>query len=107
MSYTKPRPLYGIQTDEDDQVSTDMFIGTIQKSQNPREWQIILPLNNQRMKFEIDTGAHCNVIPKQNYFQISKALLQKPTTNHMAFGGHRLTGRHTMPTQWKEIQYRI
>ena len=107
MSYTKPRPLYGIQTDEDDQVSTDMFIGTIQKSQNPREWQIILPLNNQRMKFEIDTGAHCNVIPKQNYFQISKAPLQKPTANHMAFGGHRLTGHYTMPTQWKEIQYRI
>ena len=72
-------------TDEDNQVSTDMFIDAIQKSQNPREWQIILPLNNQRMKFEIDTGAQCNVIPKQNYFQISKAPLQNPllTTWHL------------------------
>ena len=62
MCRTKTRPLYGIQTDEDDYVSTDMFIGTIQQ---PREWQITLPLNNQRLKFKIDTGAQCNVIPKQ------------------------------------------
>ena len=71
MCYTKPRPLYGIQTDEDDQVSTDMFIGAIQRAR-------ILPLNNQRMKFKIDTGAQCNMIPKQNYSKYPKHPYKSP-----------------------------
>ena len=67
MCRTKTRPLYGIQTDEDDHVSTDMFIGAVQKNQNFREWQITLSLSNQRITFKIDTGAQCNVITKQKY----------------------------------------
>ena len=100
MCRTKTRPLYGIQTDED-YVSTDMFIGTIQRNQKPREWQITLPLNNQRLKFKIDTGAQCNVIPKQRYLQVSKAPLQKSTANLMAFGGSKLTtcGKAILPCQ--------
>ena len=98
MCRTKTRPLYGIQTDDDGRVSNEMFIGTIQKSQNPREWQITLPMNNHRITFKIDTGAQCNVITKQKYLQASKTPLQKSTTKLAAFGGHRLVtcGKATM-----------
>ena len=57
MCRTKIRPLYGIQTDEHHHTSTDMFIGTIKKNHSPREWHVTLSLNNQRIKFKIDTGA--------------------------------------------------
>ena len=109
MCRTKTRPLYGIQTDEDDYVSTDMFIGTIQRNQKPREWQITLPLNNQQLKFKIDTGAQCNVIPKQRYLQVSKAPLQKSTANLMAFGGSKLTtcGKAILPCQHNGKKYNI
>ena len=90
MCRTKTRSLYGIQTDESSNVSTDMFIGAIQRNQNAKEWQITLTLNNQRLKFEIDTGAQCNVIAKHKYSQLSKVPLQKSTANLMAFGGHKL-----------------
>ena len=74
MCHTKTRPLYGIQTNKDDHVSTDMFIGTIQRNRSPREWQITLPLNHQRLKFKIDTGTQCNVIPKQSTSKYPKHL---------------------------------
>ena len=37
MCHSKTRPLYGIQTEEDGQTSSDMIIGTMQKNQNTRE----------------------------------------------------------------------
>ena len=37
MCRTKIKPLYGLKADEDSHISTDMFISTIQKSQNTRE----------------------------------------------------------------------
>ena len=58
---------YGIQTDEGNHVSTDMFIGEIQKKHIPRGWQVALSLNIHKMIFKIDTGAQCNVIIKQYY----------------------------------------
>ena len=109
MCRTKTRPLYGIQTDDDGHVSTEMFIGTIQKSQNPREWQITLPMNNHRITFKIDTGAQCNVITKQKYLQASKTPLQKSTTKLVAFGGHRLVtcGKATMLCQYNGKKYKV
>ena len=109
MCRTKTRPLYGIQTDDDGRVSNEMFIGTIQKNQNPREWQITLPMNNHRITFKIDTGAQCNVITKQKYLQASKTPLQKSTTKLVAFGGHRLVtcGKATMLCQYNGKKYKV
>ena len=69
--------------DESNNVSTDMFIGAIQRNQNAKEWLI----NNHQLKFKIDTEAQCNVIAKHKYSQLSKVPLQKSTANLMAFGG--------------------
>ena len=61
------------------------------------------------MKFKIDTGAQCNVIPKQRYLQVSKAPLQKSTANLMAFGGSKLTtcGKAILPCQYNGKKYNI
>jgi len=106
---TKTRSLYGIQTDESSNVSTDMFIGGIQRNQNAKAWQITLTLNNQRLKFKIDTGAQCNVIAKHKYSQLSKVPLQKSTANLMAFGGHKLAtcGKAIISCQHNGKQYHI
>ena len=77
MHCTKTRSLYGIQTNESSNVSTCMYIGVIQRNQNVKEWQITLTLNNQRLKFKIDTGPQCNVIVNHKYSQLSKVPLQK------------------------------
>ena len=90
MCLTKIKPLYRLQTEEVGQASTDMFIGTIQKSQNTREWQITLPINNHRITFKIDTGTQCNVTTKQKYLQTSKSPPQRSTTKLIVFGGHKL-----------------
>ena len=86
-----------------------MFIGTIQNSQNPREWQITLPMNIHRITFKIDMGAQCNVITKQKYLQASKTPLQKSTTKLVAFGGHRLVtcGKATMLCQYNGKKYKV
>ena len=109
MCHTRTKSLYGIQTDESSNVSTDMFIGAIQRNQNAKEWQITLTLNNQRLKFKIDTGAQCNVIAKHKYSQLSKMPPRKSTANLMAFGGHKLAtcGKATIPCLHNGKQYDI
>ena len=72
MCHTKTRSLYGIQTNESSNMSADMFIDVIQRNQSVKEWQITLSLNNQRLKFKIDTGPQCNVIAKHKCSQLSK-----------------------------------
>ena len=106
MCHTKTRSHYGIQTDND---GCEMFIGTIQRSQNPREWQITLPMNDHRITFKIDMGAQCNVITKQKYLQASKTPLQKLTTKLVAFGGHRLVtcGKDMMLCQYNGKKYKV
>ena len=54
------------------------FQGVIQKNQDTMKWQITLNLNNQQLKFMIDTGAHCNVIAKDIHPQLSKVPLHSP-----------------------------
>ena len=109
MCRTKTRLLHSIQTDKSNNVSTDMFIGAIQRNQNAKEWQITLILNNHQLKFKIDTGAQCNVIAKHKYSQLSKVPLQKSTANLMAFGGQKLAtcGKAIIPCQHNGKQYDI
>ena len=103
---TKSRPLHGIHVDHTDM---DMFIGALQKAHHTKEWQITLSLNGQKTKLKIDTGAQCNVIPKQKYLTVCKAPLLKSTAKLTAFGGHRLLtcGKAIIPCTYNGNQYMI
>ena len=109
MCHPKTRPLYGIQTEEDGQTSSDMFISTMQKNRNTREWQITLPMNNHRITFKNDSDDQCNVITKQKYLQTPKTPQKRSTTKLRAFGGHRLItcGKATILCQYNSKKYNI
>lgn len=103
MCHIKARLLCSLQTDENKHISTDMFIRTIQKSQNPRERKVTLTMNNQKTTFKIDTGVQCNVIT--SILEYTK----KSTANLMAYGGNRLTtcGKATILCQYNGKKYNI
>ena len=55
----------------------------------------------------MDTGAHCNVISKQKYNQLSKAPLHQSNARLVAFGGHQLNtcGKAAINCQHRGRQY--
>lgn len=58
------------------QQHTDSLVGTGTAQQTVSNWQIRLSNNGRGASLKLDTGAHCNVIPKK----ICNAVTKKAST---------------------------
>ena len=86
-----------------------MFIGTLDRAHQVKDWTVTILLNQQRTIFKIDTGAQCNVIPQQKYYQVCKDPLQPSSANLIAFSRHKLhtCGKAIIPCQHNSNHYLI
>ena len=102
------QPLYNycIQKETPDD---DLFIGTLERARQAKDWTVTILLNQQRTIFKIDTGAQCNVIPQWKYFQVCKDPLQPSSANLIAFGRQKLCtcGKAKIPCQHNGNHYLI
>ncbi|KAK6166970.1 hypothetical protein SNE40_022164 [Patella caerulea] len=93
---------YGID-DGDDMDS--FFIGSVETANiTESKWYVTLNINDTLVKFKLDTGAECNVIPKSLFDKLAKGSLSKSKVKLNAFGGHQLTslGRGVFVCQYKQ-----
>ena len=84
----KPK-IHSIEQESSDE-DGDMYIATIDDESDSKDWKVIFSLNKHHMTFKLDTGAHCNVISKKTYNQVSKRPLKRSRANLITFGGHRM-----------------
>jgi len=68
-----------------------------------KNWNVTVTINEQPVQFKIDTGAQCNDISSQTYFQLSKTPPNKSKASLVVFGGNRLNliGKSTLLCSYK------
>ena len=98
--------------EDDDHNATAMYVGAIysgKRKQTVRhdDFAVTLKLNNTRIKFDIDTGAQCNVISKSVYQAVSNKqcpLLKANDVKIVTYGGHKMTisGKVLLNIQYKD-----
>ena len=104
---TQPLYHYSIQKESFD--DKDLFIGTLNRAHQVKDWTVTILLNQQRTIFKIDTGNQCNVMPQWKYYPVCKDPLQPSSDNLIAFGGHKLhtCGKAKIPCQHNDNHYLI
>lgn len=87
-------------TDTDDQLFLDE-LDLWQKDKN--QLFTNLNVNNEDIRFKVDTRAQCNVIPEHNFEKLTrKPKLQTPKIKLMAYGGIRVPIKGTCTTNIKQ-----
>ena len=93
------------QTDpNEDSSPDDLFIGEIDALNKPpgNELFVALQVNGEDIRFKIDTGAQCNVIPEHTFAKFAiKPALRRTNTKLTAYGGTRvpIKGKCQMTTK--------
>ena len=80
------------------------------KSSLSTEWSIVLPTNGLDVKFKIDTGAQCNVIPKSVYIKLlNQPKLKKTSTNLTAYNNSEISvcGKCIVTLDHNEKSYKV
>ena len=103
------QPLYNYSIQKETPDDDDLFIGTLERAHQAKDWTVTILLNQQRTIFKIDTGAQCNVIPQWKYYQVCKDPLQPSSANLIAFGGQKLCtcGKAKIPCQHNGNHYLV
>lgn len=74
------------------EVEEDFFIGAVNKaSAGETDWNVTLNLNDTPVKFKIDTGAECNVIPVSMLEKIGASISSKAKVRLDVYGGTKIT----------------
>ncbi len=90
-----PQKLHDVQDIDslEDSDQDDLFIGEIDALNKPPENELFVALkvNGEDIRFKIDTGAQCNVIPEHRFAKLTiKPALRKTSTRLTAYGGTRV-----------------
>ena len=76
------------------------FIGAIDNGESKfsKEWNVELKVEDLEVKFKVDTGAQCNVMPLDIYQRISNKKPAKSSAKLMSYSGHRIKtiGKNTL-----------
>jgi hypothetical protein len=95
--------------DEDDMHFNDLSIHTLGVSDPSELWSVELIASGKAIKFQIDTGAQCNVLNEDSFRQIQGAKLDPSNSRIAVFGGEilRPIGRTTIPVSLKGQIYTL
>lgn len=101
-----PQKLHDVQQTDPNEDSSpdDLFIGEIDALNKPpgNELFVALQVNGEDIRFKIDTGAQCNVIPEHTFAKFAiKPALRRTNTKLTAYGGTRvpIKGKCQMTTK--------
>lgn len=92
------------QSDTDTDTDEDLFLGEVGSSQNDKnELFTDLNVNDEDIRFKVDTGAQCNVIPEHAFEKLMrKPSLQSTRVRLMAYGGIRVPIKGTCTMKIKQ-----
>ena len=116
-SHKSRDPKKKIHTIESDSPSGDEFyvgnIDTIMHSLD-NTWYETLEISNQPIRFQLDTGAKCNVMSTKTCSQLKLDVIKtKPNTSLRSYSGHGITTKYavkipcTFKTSTHDIQFYI
>ena len=109
----QPRQMKGQQkavhemTDEPDG-HTEFFVEVVHVGDDDGDWMIDLKVNDRKLRFKLDTGAQCNVIP-----QVVQEELRAPITRSRArlvmYSGHKITPKRktNLLYEHKDVYYNL
>ena len=92
--------------EEDSETETEQFYVDSVDAQKSNDWKIKLCVNNRPMTCKIDTGAQCNVLPKNVYDDLGLnkvTQIEKVKTKLVAYNGSELKvlGQVTVLAEYK------
>ena len=99
--------------DEDSSASDDDFyVGCIEtvNTVDTNEWYEGIAINQKVVRFQLDTGARCNVMPLHTFNQLETRMnLEKPVAKLKSYSGHFIDvkGIATLPCELKGRKYQV
>lgn len=107
-----------MHTVEQDESSTDMFIGSVEVHEKyiqavkteDEMWTENLKINRKSVTFKLDTGAECNVISEKTYSSLDiKGRLSASKCKLVAYTGHKMTslGKKLITCEYKGQKHKI
>ena len=99
--------------DEDSSASDDNFyVGCIEtvNTVDTNEWYEGIAINQKVVRFQLDTGARCNVMLLHTFNQIETRMnLEKPVAKLKSYSGHFIDvkGIATLPCEHKGRKYQV
>jgi len=99
-----PQKLHEVGQRSDTDTDDELFLGEIDSSQNDKnELFTNLNVNDEDIRFKIDTGAQCNVIPEHTFETLTrKPKLQTTKIKLTAYGGIRVPIKGTCTMKIKQ-----
>lgn len=97
----------GTATDYD---SDEIFVGALYSNKQEDVFTEVLSINGCKIKFQLDTGARCNVLSVSDYKRIRhKKQMKKPEVVLRSFSGHKLVpeGTITLDLLCKEEERKV
>jgi hypothetical protein len=99
-SHKSRDPKKKIHTIESDSSSDDEFnVGSIDTPVHSLDnaWYETLEISNQPIRFQLDTGAKCNVMSTKIFSQLKLDVIKtKPNTSLKSYSGHSITRKYVV-----------
>ena len=79
------------------------------KGKGPDEWWVDAKVNNKSVKFKIDTGAKCNVLPVNYYKRLCLPPIKKRNVKLVSYCKTKIEpfGEVTVPLVYKDKKYKL
>ncbi|KAK3103001.1 hypothetical protein FSP39_015684 [Pinctada imbricata] len=104
----KKKKVYGVDHDSSSN-DDELNVGAVSTQKSKSGWTVNLTLEQSSVKFKIDTGAQCNIIPKHICNKIGIKRPQRSKAKLVSYTGHRLhvLGKINCSVQHKSRYYAI
>ncbi|XP_021346800.1 uncharacterized protein K02A2.6-like [Mizuhopecten yessoensis] len=94
------RNVHVCEYSDSDSESDSFFIGTVMAKSEcttpDSEWLVDVKINKTKVRIKIDSGAHCNVVPKYICEKAGVAHIRKTRAKLVSYTGHRIKTRPTL-----------
>ena len=99
-SYRTRKPVHRLE-EQSESDPDEMYLDMV-KTTSGEDWEVDLVINDKKVRFKIDTGAQCNVIPESIYRQ-ADAQIEKSKAKLVTYGGQCLKpmGKCQLLTEYK------
>ncbi|XP_048747335.2 uncharacterized protein K02A2.6-like [Ostrea edulis] len=105
---TKSKKIHEVDPESDS--DSEFGIETVEDTHDTRrKWTTTLKVENTNVKFKIDTGAQCNIIPKNMCDKLGITKLQQSKARLISYTGHKLKidGKIRCTVQHKNKYYAL
>ncbi|CAC5373519.1 unnamed protein product [Mytilus coruscus] len=88
-------------SESDSSSDGEFYVGTIDTPVHTIDntWYETLKINNQPIRFQLDTGAECNVISTKTFSKLDRDVIKtKPDISLKSYSGHSIKPRYAVNT---------